>query len=230
LQVLGFPPRALTDGSAPSAEILFKRSLHEVKGLLESKSYLSNPNSAAATAARAQAVILDGINDILSGGLSTAATNAASTAEIILESNNTNRMSPLSVPNHSSTGEESKRKSPATLMAEASLLSQEAAVKDADNLSKMIKLQEAELKLRKDDAVANREERKEELRLQALERTRSTEVLQKIIDKLCPDADPTEKFTARKRKLDECRDTLGEELYHLKLRQLTDEFLKASAM
>jgi hypothetical protein len=227
---LGIPPGALTDGSAPSAEILFKRSLHEVKGLLESKSYLSNPNSAAATAARAQAVILDGINDILSGGLSTAATNAASTAEIILESNNTNRMSPLSVPNHSSTGEESKRKSPATLMAEASLLSQEAAVKDADNLSKMIRLQEAELKLRKDDAVANREERKEELRLQALERTRSTEVLQKIIDKLCPDADPTEKFTARKRKLDECRDTLGEELYHLKLRQLTDEFLKASAM
>jgi hypothetical protein len=99
----------------------------------------------------------------LSGGLSTAATNAASTAEIILESNNTNRMSPLSVPNHSSTGEESKRKSPATLMAEKSLLSQEAAVKDADNLSRMINLQEAELKLRKDDAVANREEHKEEL-------------------------------------------------------------------
>jgi len=77
-------------------------------------------------------------------------------------------MSPLSVPNHSSTGEESKHKSPATLMAEASLLSQEAAVKDADNLSRMIKLQEAELKLRKDDAEANREEHKEELRLQAL--------------------------------------------------------------
>jgi hypothetical protein len=55
-------------------------------------------------------------------------------------------------------------------------------------------------------------------------------VLQKIIDTLCPDADPTEKFPARKRKLDECRDTLGEELYHLKLCQLTDEFLKASAM
>ncbi len=54
--------------------------------MLESKSYLSNPNSAAATAARAQAVILDGINDILSGGLSTAATNAASTAENILSS------------------------------------------------------------------------------------------------------------------------------------------------
>jgi hypothetical protein len=30
---LGLPPKALTDGSVPSAEALFKRSLH-VKGLL----------------------------------------------------------------------------------------------------------------------------------------------------------------------------------------------------
>jgi hypothetical protein len=43
------------------------------------------------------------------------------------------------------------------------------------------------------------------------------EVLQKMIDKLCPDADPTEKFTAWKSKLDECHDTLGEDLYQLKL-------------
>ncbi len=56
------------------------------------------------------------------------------------------------------------------------------------------------------------------------------EVLQKTIDKLYPHANPTEKFTAWKCNLDECRETLGEELYHLKLRQLTDEFLKASAM
>jgi hypothetical protein len=167
-----------------------------VKEVLESKSYLNNPNSAAATAACAQAVILDGINDISSGGLSTIATNAASTAEIFLEPNNTNQMSQLSAPNHSSTREESKCKSPATLMTEASLPSQEAVVKDVDNLSRMIKLQEAELKLRKDDAEANREEHKEELRLQALERTRSTEVLQKIIDKSCPNADQTKKFTA----------------------------------
>jgi hypothetical protein len=47
---------------------------------------------------------------------------------------------------------------------------------------------------------------------------------------LCPDADPKEKFTAWKHKLDECRETLGEDLYQLKLRQLTDEYLKASAM
>jgi hypothetical protein len=134
-----------------------------VKGLLELKSYLSNPNSANGTAACAEAAILDGINDILSGGLSTAAASAASTAEVFLESTNNNQMSPLSFPSSSSVADESKCRSPAMLMAEASLLSQEAAVRDADNLSRMINLQEEELKLRKNDAIANREVRKEEL-------------------------------------------------------------------
>jgi hypothetical protein len=32
---LGIPPGALTNGSVPSTDILFKQSLHEVKGLLE---------------------------------------------------------------------------------------------------------------------------------------------------------------------------------------------------
>jgi hypothetical protein len=62
-------------------------------------------------------------------------------------------MSPLSAPSSSSVVEESKCKSPATLMAEASLLSQEAAVRDADNLSRMINLH----------TIANEEEHKEEL-------------------------------------------------------------------
>jgi hypothetical protein len=66
-------------------------------------------------------------------------------------------------------------------MAEASLLSKEAAVREADDLTRMINLQEEELKLRKNDAIANREERKEEHRLRALEKTRSMEVLQEII-------------------------------------------------
>ncbi len=43
---LGVPPIALTSGSSPSAEMLFKRSLHEVKGLLESQAYLKNPAAA----------------------------------------------------------------------------------------------------------------------------------------------------------------------------------------
>jgi len=65
-----------------------------------------------------------------------------------LELNNTDQMSQLSAPNHSSTRAESKCKSPATLMTEASLPSQEAVVKDVDNLSRMITLQVEELKLR----------------------------------------------------------------------------------
>ncbi len=36
---LGIPPMALTSGSSPGAEILFKRSLHGMKGLLESQAY-----------------------------------------------------------------------------------------------------------------------------------------------------------------------------------------------
>jgi hypothetical protein len=44
-----------------------------VKGLLESKAYLKNPDSAKATAARREALVLDRINNILSGGQIAAA-------------------------------------------------------------------------------------------------------------------------------------------------------------
>jgi hypothetical protein len=37
---IGVPPIALTSGSSPGDEMLFKRSLHEVKGFLESYVYL----------------------------------------------------------------------------------------------------------------------------------------------------------------------------------------------
>jgi hypothetical protein len=70
---LGLPPSALMDGSIPSVETLFKRSLHEVKGLLESKAYLRNPGSAEATAAPEEALVLEGINVIMSGGKINAA-------------------------------------------------------------------------------------------------------------------------------------------------------------
>lgn len=55
-------------------------------------------------------------------------------------------------------------------------------------------------------------------------------VLQKIIDRLCPELDPTERYVERKRKLDEMRVVLGEELYEARLSQLKDAFLKSSAM
>ncbi len=55
-------------------------------------------------------------------------------------------------------------------------------------------------------------------------------VLQKIAEKLCPDADPMDCFASRKRKLEELCNVLGEELYELKLQQLKEEFMRAAAM
>jgi hypothetical protein len=48
------------------------------------------------------------------------------------------------------------------MMAEASLLSQQAAVADANILEKMISLQAEEMKMRQEEVVAVGEERREE--------------------------------------------------------------------
>ena len=104
-------------------------------------------------------------------------------------------------------------------MAHASLFSQQAALKEAGNFEALIALQKEELSLRKDNGKQMCEERKS---------TRL--VLQKFVERLCPDADPTDRFASRKRKLEELRDVLGEELYELKLQQLKEEFMKAAAM
>jgi hypothetical protein len=40
---LGLPSSALTDGSQPSAEVLYCQCLHDVKGILDSKAYLKTP-------------------------------------------------------------------------------------------------------------------------------------------------------------------------------------------
>ena len=251
---LGLPPSALTDGTAPSAEILFKHSLHDLKGLLDSKAYLKNPDSAEAAAARHEAIVLDGINTILAGGQIAAARaiqesqnagsttnnsannnttgndNNPNTTESNTNNNNNIRGSPtvsLLTADDNSTGK--LKRSPATMMAEASLLSQEAALKEADNLKQMIEVQKEEMQLRKQDAELHREERKIEMNLLKAERENTTKVLSKLVDKLCPDMDPTELFTTRKRKLDEARNALGEDLYNLRLQQLRDEFLKSAA-
>jgi len=59
---LGIPPIALTDGTVPGSEILFKRCLHEVKALFESQQYLKNPLAPETLAARQQSAILKSIN------------------------------------------------------------------------------------------------------------------------------------------------------------------------
>jgi cell wall-associated NlpC family hydrolase len=141
-----------------------------VRGLLESKAYLKNPDSAEATAARQEAVVLDRINNILSGGQIAAARavqdsqnaravqdsqNAGSATNnnmadntTVNENNATNnsvRGSPtVSLLTADDNSTSKYRKSPATMMAEASLLSQEAALKEADNLKNMIGVQKEE--------------------------------------------------------------------------------------
>ncbi len=124
--------------------------------MVESKVYLTNPNSSDAAAARQQATLLEGINSVLNGEpvISSAAVSAATAADDILlettisvnnnQSNNNNpRMSlTLSLRSTGTDDDAKSKKSPAVMMAEASLLSQQAALKDADNLNKMIFLQE----------------------------------------------------------------------------------------
>ncbi len=117
----------------------------------------------------------------------------------------------------------SKRSSPAAQMAEASLLSQRAALKEAENFQSLLELQTKEMEL-------SRAERSEEARLNRAERENSAKVLQKVVERLCPEEDPTDKFASRKRKLDELRAVLGEEIYVAKLNQLKEEFLKTAAM
>jgi hypothetical protein len=180
---LGLPPSALTDGSIPSVQTLFKRSLHEVKGLLESKACLRNPDSAEAKAARQEALVLEGINVIMSGGEINAAhsnNNPVVNKERSVNKNDNDhngdrngsrgseecsvndsdrndcnqdrnglRGSPVASLLTMEDDTNSKlRKSPATMMAGASVLSQQAALKEADDLKSMIEVQKEELVLR----------------------------------------------------------------------------------
>jgi hypothetical protein len=168
---LGLPPSALTDGSIPSVETLFKRSLHEVKGLLESKAYLRNPDSVEATAARQEALVLEGINVIMSGGEINAAhsnNNPVVNEEHSVNKNdndrnrdrnglrgseersvNDNDRNDCNQDRNGLRGSRRKlRKSPATMMADASVLSQQATLKEADDLKSMIEVQKEELVLR----------------------------------------------------------------------------------
>jgi len=140
------------------------------------------------------------------------------------------RMSPLSRDSVMDDGGSSKRKSPAATMAEAPLLAQKAAMEEAKNAAAMVAFQREDLKMRADELKAIREEWITKAKASRLERKTMAKVLQKIVEKLCPEEDPTDKFTARKRKLDEARAALGEELYHMKVQQLKDEFMKTSAM
>jgi hypothetical protein len=239
---LGVPPIALTSGSSPGAEVLFKRSLHEVKGLLESQAYLKNPAAADIAAAHQQAVVLDGIARVLNGesvttdpsnsvsAQSTSHSSGSSAGSTAGNKPGNERNTPSPTSEDSTTEDRKKRKSPAVSMAEAAVISQEAALLEANNFKAILDMQREEMKLREARQRDELDMRKADAVLQHDERKQTTVVLQKIIDKLCPELDLTERYVERKRNLDEVRGVLGDELYEARLRQLRDEFLKSSAL
>jgi hypothetical protein len=94
----------------------------------------------------------------------------------------------------------------------------------------MLKLKQKEMEIKREDAAVSRKQREEEVKMSSLERETHTKVLAKLVERLCPEEDPTKKFLSQKHKLDDSRVFLGQELYQLKLQQLHDEFVKQSAL
>jgi hypothetical protein len=84
-----------------------------------------------------------------------------------------------------------KKISPTVAMAEASLLSQQIAFKEATNFEAMILLQKEELIHQKEHEDETRRARLEEQKLDFEERKNTSTLLQKNIEKLCPEEDRT---------------------------------------
>ena len=155
-----------------------------------------------------------------------------------MEDNNNNQNNKDKSSTPVGTEDEKKKKaSLAVAMAEASLLSQKAAVQEQANFKAMLELQHEEnevrkneMKLSNEEAKLARDERVQAMQLNYEECSATTKLLQKMVERLCPEEDPADCFVARKRKLDELRASLGEDLYVLKLGQLKEEIKKTSAM
>jgi hypothetical protein len=147
VELAGFsiPPAALTDGNKPGAEMLFKLNLHEVKGLFESQLYLKNPNATDLATARIQAAVLDAIGCVANGqpahqstfGYSTISTSQLTSAESSISNNNDDLLNNNTPDDNNKDADKKKKVSPAAAMAEASLLSQKAAILEQDKNRKM---------------------------------------------------------------------------------------------
>ena len=157
-------------------------------------------------------------------------TSRSSGSSEVTNPGGTRNTTPSPTSEDSTTDERKKKKSPAFAMADAAVMSQEASLLEAKNFQAIVDLQREEMKLRETRQRDELEMQRADAALQHDERKQTTVVLQKIIDKLCPELDPTERYVERKRKLDEMRGALGEELYEARLSQLKDAFLKSSAM
>ncbi len=115
-------------------------------------------------------------------------------------------------------------------MAEAAVMSQEAALLEANNFRVILDMQCEEMKLWEARQCDELDMQKANVALQHDKWKQTTVVVQKIIDRLCPELDPTEWYVERKIKLDEVHGILGGDLYEASLMQLKDEFLKSSTL
>ncbi len=127
--------------------MLFKRSLHEVKGLLESQTYLKNPAAADIAAARQQAVVLDSIARVLNGqptssdpsnSVTIQSTSRSSGSSEVTNPGGTRNTTPSPTSEDSTTDERKKKKSPAVAMADAEVMSQEASLLEAKNFQAIV--------------------------------------------------------------------------------------------
>jgi hypothetical protein len=69
-----------------------------------------------------------------------------------------------------------------------------------------------------------------EMQLNVEEQHSTTKLFQKMVERLCPEEDHTDRYAARKRKLDDMCGVIGEELYAIKMEQLKEEFKRATAI
>ncbi len=112
--------------------MLFKRSLHEVKRLLESQQYQKYLSAVEIAAARQKSIMMDGIAEVLNS--QTCTTGCSFSCKCILKSI-------LITTTTTSTGSPFRCLKEGVKMAEAAWKSQEATVLDTKYFEAMIKLQ-----------------------------------------------------------------------------------------
>jgi hypothetical protein len=177
---LGIAPISLTAGYNPSAEMLLKRCLHEVKALFESKLHLKNPQAPESIAPRQQPMILDIIAHVANGqSVASKSTAATATNSSIQSGTETRNNSSVGTPNPASADvndDKKKNISPTVAMAEVSTLLQKVALKEKTNFEALIALQKDELSVHQEVEKSNSLEKQ----MGYKERKSTSLVLQKL--------------------------------------------------
>jgi hypothetical protein len=172
---LGIAPISLTAGYNPSAEMLLKRCLHEVKALFELQLHLKNPQAPESIASRQQPMILDIIAHVANGqSVASKSTAATATNSSIQSGTETSNNSSVGTPNPASADVNDDKKN--VSVAEASTLLQKVALKEKTNFEALIALQKDELSVHQEVEKSNSLEKQ----MVYKERNSTSLVLQKL--------------------------------------------------